>query len=254
MISLPFYLKQSLIGYFFRRWQKRRFEKYALPGIKMAEVEGVKLDIAGLSLSMKQTILEGRYESSELAICGRLITRGERILEIGAGLGCVGLFCLKNLNAQHVISLEANPETAERLRRNYQINGFEAACIVAALAAEDGTVQLQTSSDFWLDSIHACGTAEFCKTIETRALTFSSILREVGSDFTTILLDVEGAEQYVAWQCIPPGINKVVIEIHPSTLGTPCAFDVLHHLMLQGFEVADWEGRVFGFVRKGVSM
>ena len=252
MISLPFYFRQSLFGYFCRRWQTRRFEKHTLPGAEMAEVEGVKLEIADLNLEMKRVVLEGRYEAAELAICRDLISPGERILDIGAGIGCVGLFCLKRMKAASVISVEANPATAERLRRNYEINGFKAACIGAALAAEDGTAALHTNSDFWCDSLNPDRAGADRRTLTMRALTFSSILREVGTEFSTLLADVEGAEEFLAWECLPACTSKVLLEIHPEVLGAPRAFDVVYRLMLQGFEVTHAKGQVFGLVRKDI--
>src|ERR1700721_1434146 len=147
------YFYHTFPAFVYRRLKERHYENKILPAITEAEVEGIKLNIGGIAPMMKYVILNGHYEVPEMTICRGLIEPGEHILELGGAIGFIGLFCLKNLQAAKVVSIEPNPGTIERLKRNYILNDLTANVIQAAIAAQDGTVSFNVSPNFSTDSI-----------------------------------------------------------------------------------------------------
>src|SRR4051794_33272819 len=117
----PRYLLRQTFPAFVYREFKNRYKKTRAK----AELEGVELDIEGLDDLMKTVILKATYEAPEVVICKQLIEPSDRILECGAAIGFVGLFCLKTLRVSKMVSVEANPGTVARLRRNYALNALQ---------------------------------------------------------------------------------------------------------------------------------
>jgi FkbM family methyltransferase len=242
-------LHNTFPAFVYRKLKERYYEKVTLPAATEAELAGIKFDIAGLPPQMKEVILKGFYEWPEVAICRDLIEPGECILELGGAIGFVGLFCLKNLQAAKVVSVEPNSGTIDRLRRNYKLNSLSANVIQAAIAAKDGTLHFNVSPYFWTDSISR-DSKQSANTIEVQALSIQSILNKAGDGFTALILDVEGAEQWLDWRALPSSVTKIVLEIHPSILGLAEAYRVLQSALNCGFEVAAKHEQVFGLVRR----
>jgi len=159
------------------------------------------------------------------------------VLEIGGAIGFIGLYCRKIVGVKSLISVEPNPKTLSYLRRNYELNGFTPSIIEAALAITDGPVQFQTSDMFWADSLISKTDILTLKTITVEGLSFTSIVKRAGIQFNTLIIDIEGAEQYLPLDLLPDYVTKVLIEIHPDMIGIPQAYNVLETLIRLGFNV-----------------
>jgi FkbM family methyltransferase len=243
------YARNSLWGYFWQRWKQWSFEHYTLPSAVSHSLEGVTLSLEGLSLCMKRAILKGAYEKAEIAISRKLIREGDNILELGGAIGFVGLFCLTQMKASRVISVEANPETAEQLKHNYGINQRLPEFIVAAVSASDGTAEFNVGAEFWEDSLTS--RSEHLRRIAVRTISLPSLLNEAKCCFSCLLIDVEGAEAEIGWESVPSSVETIIIEIHPELVGFPASFRVLNKFQNLGFDVICHVGNVYGLKRDG---
>ncbi|MEL6701838.1 MAG: rRNA adenine N-6-methyltransferase family protein, partial [Pseudomonadota bacterium] len=70
-------------------------------------------------------IREGMYENTEAKCARRRIVEGDRVLELGAGLGYVTTICARRAGAQNVLSVEADPTMVEIIRGNLALNSVE---------------------------------------------------------------------------------------------------------------------------------
>ena len=249
-MDIKYHLHRTLPGHIYHRWKERRFEKHTLPKTAVTELEGVRLDVENLDINIKRNILIKAYEAPEIAVCKKIIEPGEKILEIGGAIGFVGLFCLISLKAETVVSVEPNPMTLKRFRKNYQLNGFTPNIIEAAIADEDKNIQLKTSSEFWTDSILTFSNNSMADLIEVKAMTLASILRATKEQFSTLIIDVEGAETLIKWDQLPSSVGKLVLELHPDMVGHPTAYHVLNEILDRGFQVVDRNANVFGLVKR----
>ena len=254
MSRIRFYFDHSLIGYFSRRAKEKWFSSPvpAEPPKPLAEdieYHGVKIKIGCLPKEMQKVFEGDYYETSEINLLTKFVSAGDRVLEIGAALGFVGLYCRKVLKVDKLVSVEPNPRTIAYLKKNYELNGLEPVLICAALAEHDGPVQLQVSDMFWEDSLASKndGTAGECISVE--GLSFEGLVRRANFSFNTLVIDCEGAEQFIPFKTIPDGIEKVVIELHPQMIGARAAYKVLADLIRLGFDVQGQDNYVWALSR-----
>src|SRR5450631_3573581 len=101
MNNLRFYFEHSLIGYSLRRAKQKWFT--SIP----AQVNhyGVSLQVDCLSEGMQKMILYGNYEFPEIKVLPSLISSSDQVLEIGAAIGFVGLYCRKISKVKDLVSV-----------------------------------------------------------------------------------------------------------------------------------------------------
>jgi FkbM family methyltransferase len=234
MNRLQFYFRHSLLGYFYRRSTEKWFPP-PLPA--QLDVHGVTLQIDCLPARMQKVLIAGHYELHEIEILPQLIAASDQVLEIGAAIGLIGLFCRKIIKVKSLVSVEPNPTTLTHLRRNYDLNGLTPNVIEAALAPNDGPITFHTNDMFWADSLIANPLTKDSKSITVEGLSFASLTQRAGMEFNTLIMDVEGGEQYISGELIPGHVKKILIEIHPQFIGNRKAYGVLESLICSGFKI-----------------
>ena len=243
--------EKTLIHHLYEEFQLRYRFKYVLPKLQEITLEGMRFDVSGLSTKIRNRLLSGAYEAHEKKMCFDYLTADDSVLEIGGAIGFIGLVCQKKLGIKNYASFEANPKTYEILKRNYELNGLEPRVWNMALANADGHVDLEVGSDFWSNSIcYDSGCKEGVKTVRVPAGTLDTLLRLVGEKVNTLIIDIEGAEQYIDFRRIPEDISKIIIELHPGVMGQELMYNIVATLIGLGFRVAREECDTFVFLRK----
>ena len=225
----------SLLDHLQQRWRefttKLRF-KYLLPRTRIIRTHGFKLDVSTLPSLMKNNILEQRYEVQELAMAAQHLSSQDRVLELGGAIGFISLYCQTQLRIQHYTSVEANPHTRQLSLRNHQLNHITPHILHAAAAAENGSMELDISQDFWSNSITQ---QKSTHTITVPTHSLSSILKQLDYQPTVLIADIEGAEQYLDFSALPPATQKIIIELHPSIYGEETQTTVHHRIESAGY-------------------
>lgn len=225
--------------------------KYVLPKIQEVTLEGMRFDVSGLSPKIRNRLLSGAYEAHEKEMCRDFLSPADSVLEIGGAIGFIGLFCQKQLGIQNYTCFEANPRTYEMLRRNYELNGVEPRVHNMALAHADGEVDLETGTDFWENSIcYQTTSGKGVKTVKVPAGTLQTLFEKAGHKINTLIIDIEGAEQFIDFSAVPNEVNKVIIELHPAVIGQEVTYNIVAALIGAGFSVARKEADTFVFLRK----
>lgn len=234
----------------FQLWEDLRIRwrfKFTLPQVRTVSLEGVKLDVSSLSSLMKNNLLLGRYEVQERTLAQQCLTREDSVLEIGSAIGFMGLFCQLRLGIRRYTSIEANPGTIEQLKRNYALNDLKPVVRNVAIAREDGEVSLNVGSEFWENSLVAGpGTG---RTITVPGASLASLVRDLDYAPTALIMDVEGAEQWVDFHAVPPSVSKIIIELHPHIIGHAKTYQIVADLISMGFRVEREESGTFLFLR-----
>lgn len=215
---------------------KLRFRFY-LPAVRRGTLEGVRLNLDGLSPMMKNIILTKRYEAQERRLCAKSLGAGDVVLELGGAIGFVGLYCLKTLGVKRVVSVEANPATLARLRGNYALNGLHAEVIHAAAGAADGTLDLDVSGEFWENRVSGNESASTAKVITVPALGLASILDRLPEPPTALVCDIEGAERFLDFNLLPASVKTIIMELHPDFIGEEATRGILDRLASLGFDL-----------------
>lgn len=209
--------------------------------IREIDYHGVTLHIENLPAEMRQKIVKGAYETNEIMLLPNLISTEDKVLEIGSAIGFISLYCKKVLGVKTLVTVEANPETIKHLKRNYELNDASPNLIAAALSPEDRTIDFFVSPMFWTDSLVSNSSNNKKTAIKVRGVTFESLINNCGINPTAIIIDIEGAEQYITLDHIPPTVSKILIETHAKFIGIRKAYSVLENLIKRGFWI---EGHV----------
>lgn len=220
-----------------QNWRSRLLFKFILPRVQRATLEGVKLDISALSPLMKNNIRTGRYEVQERRLAHCVLTGEDVVLELGAAIGFIGLFCRKVIGVKYHLGVEANPKTLKQLRCNYALNHLEPNVIHAAAAAEDGEITLNIDGEFWENSVvNTHPSSSSAITVPARSL--QSLVAKMPHPPTTLICDIEGAEQYLDFSQLPPSVDKIIIELHPDLIGRDRVDEILCQLTMLGFQIS----------------
>jgi FkbM family methyltransferase len=242
---------KTLFYYLLQEVKLRYRFKYVLPKIKEIELEGLRLDVSGLSPKIRNRLLSGAYEAHEKKMCLDFLNPSDSVLEIGGAIGFIGLVCHKKVGIKQYTCFEANPRTCEILKRNYELNGLRPRVCNMALAHADGEVDLEVGSDFWENSIcYDAKASSGSKTVRVPAGTLSSLLTLAGHKVNVLIVDIEGAEQFIEFSQLPDEINKIIIELHPKVIGPGMTYNIVATVISKGFEVAREEEGTFVFLRK----
>jgi FkbM family methyltransferase len=224
---------------FWHSFMTRLLFKFILPRLRTVKIEGVRLDVSGMSPVMKNNLRLGRYEVQERLLAARAVKKEDVILELGAAIGFIGLYCRKVLGVRDCISVEANPDTLQRLRHNYALNALTPHVIHAAAASEDGELTLHADGDFWENSLIDQGRGTTSFTVP--ALSLASLVRGMRNTPTVLIADIEGAEQYLDFPSLPDSVRTIIMEVHPSVIGEEAVDRILSTLKSMRFSIRGWE-------------
>jgi FkbM family methyltransferase len=244
--SLP-----QLVAHWSRELWIRYYFKFVLPRMTTATVDGIQLDLSRLSLKARNRIVNVGYESQEKELCRQFLTKSDSVLELGSGIGFIGLFCRLHLGIQHYVSVEANPHTVEILQRNYTLNGLQPRVFHAAVGPAIGTVKLNVGGDFWENSVSSHAGPGLHETMTVPCETIEALLGRCTPPPNVLIVDVEGAENELPLDALPRRIEKILIELHPHIIGEAATKRICDSLQEAGFCLAATEENSFAFIRPG---
>jgi FkbM family methyltransferase len=245
--------EKTLLHHIFREFQLRYRFKYVLPKVQEIELEGLTFDVSGLSTKVRNRLLNGAYESHEKQMCFDFLRPEDEVMEIGGAIGFIGLLCQKKIGIQEYSCFEANPRTCALLRRNYELNGVQPHVWNMALAGADGFADLEVDSDFWENSIcYDVKNDAGVKTVRVPTGTLQTLWGMAGrrTRTNTLIIDVEGAEQFIDLSHIPESVAKIIIELHPRIIVPEITYNIVAGLIARGFKVARECEETFVFLRK----
>jgi FkbM family methyltransferase len=227
----------------------RCYFKFVLPNIRRATVAGIKLDLSPLSPKIRNRILSFGYEESERKLCSRILRPTDSVLELGGGIGLIGLYCQKQIGIRDYVTVEANPQTVEILQRNYHLNGVTPTIWNMAVAKENGEVQLSIDGDFWDNYIASDRSREAERTVTVKSATLATLLAKAGGEVNTLIIDIEGSEKCLEFASLPDSIKNIIIEFHPHLIGQETVDQITCTLTKKGFRAVQTDGESTAFVR-----
>src|SRR5215211_788751 len=111
-----------------RSWTRRSLRKlsnwltykYRINRRPVVSIEGVRVRVGRhMSRRVEQAISRRAYGRNELRLIGLVLSAGDIVLEVGAGLGLVSAYCARRLGSSRVFAFEANPDLEPRIRETY---------------------------------------------------------------------------------------------------------------------------------------
>ncbi len=200
---------------------------------EVVESMGVRLPVDPQIMSevMCQTIRSGRYEKSEAKNLPSVVEPGERVLELGAGIGFLSAVIAGLGRAEAIVAVEANPELIPLIHKTHALNGVRAAVIHAAVVADDAgkTVSFPIAEDFWSSSLAPRKGVEMRDVVEVPAISLRRLIEAHRP--TLLIVDVEGSElELFSRPEDLEGVRAVLMEVHQKIIrpaGVKRLFDFL---------------------------
>ncbi len=162
------------------------------------------VDTRDLSLS-PHILIDGYWEKWITNVFLEHVKQGMNIVDIGANIGYYSLIGAQKIgNKGHLICFEANPELAEILFNNLQINGYSSYSIVESKAvySENTLIDFNIckknlgSSSLWINDEILAPFNDTTQKITVEAVTLDTYFDKI-SQVNFLKIDAEGAEPFI---------------------------------------------------------
>jgi FkbM family methyltransferase len=194
---------------------------------------------AALKGNLERALSSGRYENHEADALLLHLRPGDRLLDLGAGLGFICALAAGVLGEGAVIGVEAGPETVKLARRNLAANGFPGVKLMRGAVVGEGEAEVEFGQRpaFWASALKGPeGWPENAEVIRVPARPIGKLLARFAP--TVISCDIEGGELEVLTRALP-GVRLVVVETHPLVYGPEGVERITLALVAQGFAAAE---------------
>ena len=218
-------------------------------------------DIDGLILSVPDAMLNeriaaklasGGYEAQEARAVRMRLRAGQRVLELGAGIGYITCLCARITGVGNVTTVEANPAMLPVIRANLDRNGAGAVTLlygaVAGMAGGDAPIGFDTSRTFWAARLADQDTAPEA-VADVPRLGLGDLFETCRPD--VVIMDIEGAEAHLFDASWPGFVRTVIVELHPGRYPDTVIRRIVDCMSQSGltYDPGPSCGRVLGFRR-----
>ncbi len=191
----------------------------------------VLCDPARLPRSVCAGVIKGDYELPERLLVRRALAPGHRVLEVGCGIGVVGLTCARIVGDGNLLSYEANVALEPIIRENFALNGREANLRMRAVTPNGEAASLYRDDNVVSSSV-------FDRRREAERVTVPGESLDAalaGHRAEVLVMDVEGAEVELLAASDLSGLRHIVLETHPHVVGEEATLSLLGALRARGF-------------------
>lgn len=181
---------------------------------------GIKIcyDPNVISDAIAKHMTKGTYEREEGILVGGIVQEGERILEIGCGLGYLSCLAMKTGKVEELLGFEANPKLIPIINETWEINQVQARCRngVITNTSSGRKIDFYVRNDFWASSLSP-SPYQYKEIAQVETINFQELLFEFKP--TMIICDIEGGERELFEGVQLIGVKKVFMEVHQNLLG-----------------------------------
>ncbi|WP_104018908.1 FkbM family methyltransferase [Roseovarius nitratireducens] len=183
------------------------------------EIEGLRLEVPDSHLNdrIAAKLASGGYEGHEARAALMRLRAGQRVLELGSGIGYIACLCARVAGAQNVTTVEANPDLLPVIAGNLARNGVDAVTVLhGAVGGMDGgaaPLAFDAARSFWAGHI-ADETSAAERLVEVPHLGLRDLMARVRPGL--VIMDIEGAEAHLFDAPWPAHVRGVMMELHPG--------------------------------------
>lgn len=210
-----------------------RLLAHRLLGRKTTRVDGLTIscDPAVVPRSVVTALVKGSYEAPERVLVAKAIRPGDRVVEIGTGMGVVSLLCNRLAGAGNVLSFEANAALEPAIRANFALNGMTPRLRLKAVTTDGGPISFFRNDNVISSSVYDRGLEAERVVVESEAI--GRVLDEEQAD--VLVIDVEGAEIDLLADDRVARLREIIVETHAHIVGETETKAMIAGLVARGF-------------------
>ena len=208
-----------------------------LRNVKTLTVRGVKVRTARgeIQKTVRSMLFKGTYEAHECDLVERVARSGDRVLEIGTGIGLVSLVATRLCGEGQVFSYEANPDLEPVIRENYRLNGWTPDLTMRAVTSDGCDLPFFRSSNVVSSSVVDRNLAGDRIVVESLAI--NDLIDERRP--SVLIMDVEGSEVDLLSTADLSRVRILIVEMHPHIVGKEKITTLTLDIEKKGFRLAD---------------
>jgi len=199
------------------------------------ETQGLRVPFASAIVTPKieRVLRNNRYEGGEIALVAANVRSGDRVLELGAGLGLVSAKAALVDGVERVVAVEANQDLMPFIAEMHRLNGITNVELVNGVATvvDGGTSPFYLRPDFWASSMEP-DSRPYIREVALPRLGIDRLIAEVNP--TVIVCDIEGAEAGLFDDADLSGVRAIIMELHPKVYGADVQAAILAVLADKG--------------------
>ena len=206
---------------------------------EVIESSGVKVPFvpAIITPKIERPMRNNRYEAGECANLRRILRPGDRVLELGSGVGLLSTVAGMVEGVESVTTVEANPDLIPLIRETHKLNGVTCVDLRNGVATPDAgpEIDFYLRPDFWASSMEA-HTRPFTRAVKLRRWDLKTLIADVNP--TVIVCDIEGGEMGLFDEADLSGVRAMVVEFHPKVYGDSGVTQIMGVLAAKGITLA----------------
>lgn len=178
-------------------------------------------------------LANGSYEAKEARAVTRAVRSGDRVLELGSGIGIITSI-MATISEVKIWAFEANPSTVSLARRVIAANDLDNVTLSQGILTADGPrhFDFYVRKDLWMSSmVKSQGPYEEVISIQSSNIDF--VIAD--HDINVLVMDIEGAERELLQLAALPGIERIFVELHDHLYGLEGIREITGALADKGF-------------------
>ena len=216
----------------------KKQSKPAIPEILISADVRIPLDRRVVTPPIEAALRSGAYEADETRALPDVVRPGDRVLELGAGMGFVSTILANRTEAEAILAMEANPQLIPFIHQVHALNGVTRVEVMNGVAGVGGPEERGESAkfyarpDFWMSSLSP-EPYEFDEVHDVPIHSLDELL--VRNRITMIVCDIEGGETALLPNADLTNIDRVYVEVHDHLTGLSGVKTLFDALSAKGF-------------------
>lgn len=201
--------------------------------------------------NLRKALYSENFESVEADSMKKTLNSNDKVLDLGASIGCITLAACHIVGSENVTAIEANPALAEFAESNFSKNNFEPDYRTGLASNQAGKADFKISQDFWASSVLT--KADYGdQIVQVDQIDCNQLISEKA--INSITCDIEGYESVLLPQLDLEPIEKLIIELHPAVYGDTETSKIIMLLLDSGFHYRPYksQGDVYSFTKSEV--
>jgi FkbM family methyltransferase len=221
------------------------------PPLKLADViihQAYNIKFSNRPEFIERKVLQkmdsGRYEIREARAALKYMREGERVLELGAGLGFISTLITQRKAPTSYAAVEADPRLIQMMNETHRLNGVHGVkvhnCIVTSNpeALKRGFSEFQVAPTFWGSSANRTDLTHAKKPLHIQTTSLVHFLQSLCP--TVLIADIEGGEAELFTNIMMPSVDLVIVEMHPAIIGAEGVNRVFAELQEMGLQCEEY--------------